>query len=284
MDLYRDWNDHLATELGLTGEESEGANYYFFQNLEREIDDRARSFHIPKNFECPTNLRAGFDLLKEHVESGKSLKPFLSKRIDKLKSVDPLFAQWNIRHFHLGNKLNGEFIKRTGPLAFAKITSNAVYILDIDDHGKWASKKLIQIAHENWPFLLDKHRLTSGTVVEEDAGSQANIDRCRAKFTSTFVRVDDGTGYLFGDMSVSGHNIHVFFACSHMMRVFAFIEREIQEKIAGDDAYKEAQPKLSITGEQYLVECVRTGFCSDVSDKLKSEFNIAKAIVINLEG
>lgn len=272
MNLFDDWNDHLSTILELNEPDKKSAHYYYFQEIEREIIEKPRRLHVPDGFHCPPELSEGFALLKTYIESGKNLKPFLSKGIDRLKSIDPLFAQWNVRHFHLGDKIENGFIRRTGPLAFAKIASDDVYILWIGSHGDWSSKNIIQSAHDNWPFLLEDNLLEGITNINA-SGSQSEIDQSRANMTSTYVKVDDGTQYIFGDMTISGHNFSVMSASCHMMRVFAMIEADIKKQLAIEAVYSASQPKLSFQEGKYIVECTQTGFSSDITDTLTQQLS-----------
>lgn len=279
MDLYQDWNKYLAQKLDLKESEKDGAHYYYFQSIERNIEEKPRKFYLPKGFTCPKELTPGFSLFKDHVETGKNLKPFLSKR---LISIDPLFAQWNIRHFHLGNEIINGFIKRTGPLAFAKITSKGLYILGIAGHGEWSKKEFIQTAHANWPFLLEGNKLT--TLKNSSAsGTQEEIDQNRSLMISTNVKIDDGTEYLFGDMTGSGHNIFVNMACSNMIKFFAIMESKIKDMLMKDKKYINSTPKFNVKGNKYYVTCDNTGFLVDITDALNFELNRSIQLVENIE-
>ncbi|MCQ6261291.1 hypothetical protein MLD55_05040 [Alcanivorax sp. MM125-6] len=278
MNLFNDWNGHLSMILDLNESEKEGAHHYYFQAIEREVKEKPRKLHTPKGFVCPEGLVSGFNFLKKHIESGKSLKPFLSKGVDRPRSIDPLLSQWNVRHFHLGGEIENGFVKRTGALAFAKITSDDVYILCIANHGDWSNKDIIQRAHDNWPFLLKENLLTYMVGINA-TGSQSEIDQSRSNAASTYVKVDDGTEYLFGDMSISGHNYFTITASGHMMRFFARIEARINEKIASKKIFSTSQPKLFFRDGRWIVECNQTGLSFDITDEFTHELNRAIALI-----
>ncbi len=57
--------------------------------------------------------------------------------IKRARNIDPMHSQWGVHHFHLGNRLECEFVSRTDPLLFAIVREDNIYVLG----GDWVKKK-----------------------------------------------------------------------------------------------------------------------------------------------
>jgi hypothetical protein len=88
--------------------------------------------------------------------SGGNLNPYLSTNLHDPAFQDPLFNEWRVHHLHLDladgapARVPG-FVRRSGELLFAFVTSSKMLFLDVGRHGEWCDKRFVEILHANWP-------------------------------------------------------------------------------------------------------------------------------------
>jgi hypothetical protein len=94
------------------------------------------------------------------LKKGDDLTEHLSKSILNAGSPDLLLADWRIHHIHISDTKkspNQKFFDRSDKLAFALITPDAAYLINICDHSQrnvWTDVKLLEIVRNTWPDLL----------------------------------------------------------------------------------------------------------------------------------
>jgi hypothetical protein len=275
MNLYEDWSIYLAKKLcdngiKLSEKEKKGAAFYYFDFLRRKVAIQKRKIHVPSDFKCPIELLIGWNNLKERIELGEDINPYLSKGSERADAIDKMFNQWDVKHFHIGKKIENKFCERTGALIFAIVKEQDFYVIGLYQHGDWTQKSIIEQIHYFYPFVIERYKVTSMFNIS-GTGSQDEIDMSRRLNVISPVKLSDGTVYLFGDMTISGHNVEPMQSSLYMMRCFTCVESHISKFISGNEKYQNSEFNLKvINDEKYLVTCDETGFEFDATEYIVS--------------
>lgn len=129
----------------------------------RQIPQRPR--RVILSSEC-LKLRSTFkaiSALEFELGSGRDVKPWLSESIRKRKAdpkADLMFNDWQITHFHLGSVFqNPNKIKRTGELLFSYISTDHAVLLDVQNHGSWTMKSMLEILLRTNPTDIESYEV-----------------------------------------------------------------------------------------------------------------------------
>lgn len=239
-DFYSDWIEILKEVLEKDwGYDTSGLNQdqiamAYFNAEFRRVSERSRKVFCSDVFLCPPDLEGGWKRLKRIFERGENVLPNLSKFTAELSKTDAMLNDWGIHHFHLGEnfdkKSKGQFIKRTGPLLFARVTDSAVYAIGIYKHGVWTDDDLIETMHRNWPELLRPYALkglsTGGKITEEQRKT------LRRKHANACVVTSDGTRYgmIGGGIAANGDNVALRVEIDRNAFLLKDIEKLLVEK------------------------------------------------------
>lgn len=212
--FYRDWVEILKGILSndwgydISNIPDDDLPFVYFNIEQRLVENRQREIHISNHFSCPPELERGWEILKNKIESGQDIKPHLSKLVLKPTNKDSLLNDWRVHHFHLGEELQGEFTKRTGPLLFAIVADNDFYAIDIFSHGKWADDSIVEIIHENWPDIISNYKIQNAESLSHKETSQERLG-LRKNQINSFFECSDGTVYapIGGGSATSGYNV-----------------------------------------------------------------------------
>ena len=92
-------------------------------------------------------------------ESGVTVIPYLTDRVNNTETTDKLLWDYAIHHLHLSRNVgkNG-FVERADWLLFAIVTDQDVFFVDVrphedSEHLQWVRQDLLDIVHSNWPEL-----------------------------------------------------------------------------------------------------------------------------------
>lgn len=175
---------------------------------ERMVVSKPRQLCESSEFNCPPEMVNGWEFLKQKITNGADLTPHLSKEIKNLEYKDKMLNEWGIYHFHLGTTMDGNFIKRTGPLLFAFITDQAVYAVNIYQHNQWAEDTILQTIHDNWPYLISSYKASNAINTTSIVTPSQRIS-LRKVNANTFFTATDGTIYVptGGGSVASGYNL-----------------------------------------------------------------------------
>lgn len=238
INFKQDWVNRLKKELESYGynvkETGDDICFNYFNLKKRLIQPTPRKVMISKEFKCPEELKNGLNLLKEKIEKGEDIHPYLSKKILDLSYHDDLLNDWGIYHLHLGTEIdkNTKFIKRTEPLLFARFDEGHVYFINIYTHGAWTKQKMIRILHENWPESIERFRMKGIESVTPKL-TDKQYAMLRKSHVSTFVELEKGVLYFpigMGYMS-SGHSTEVIRLCNHYSKILYKYEKYVKESI-----------------------------------------------------
>jgi hypothetical protein len=171
--------------------------YAFFDTLPRKLKIRPRSAKLSAEFQCPPALEIQWQALKNKIENGGDLNPHLSTRHTSISNPDGMLAEWDVHHFHLGTQphpKNPSFVKRTGPLVFARIDDEAAYVIGIYDHnGNFENTGILEILHQNSPDTISRYRVfgVTGSPLEK-----AERRVLRSKNGNVLIATRDGAVYM----------------------------------------------------------------------------------------
>ncbi|UPL51270.1 hypothetical protein [Hymenobacter sublimis] len=172
VDLYSDWVKIAKQRLTAYGfnisqlvRDEEVSLEYFNVLLHLTIPVHSRQVFYADTFNCPPELHAGLLAFIEKIESGRNLRPHMSRGVKKVANRDALRYDWGIHHFHLGTTLAPDgFIIRTEPVLFAWVANNAVYMLGLYPHGAWSQQEVLQVLYRNWPALLSPYTIKGASL------------------------------------------------------------------------------------------------------------------------
>jgi hypothetical protein len=221
MDFVSDVTAILRARLTALGYQfrgavtDEGVRFRYFNLQHRLISRRPRTVRRANGFTCPPAVQDGLTLVEGKITRGEDLRPHLSRGLTNIDYSDGLLNDWGIYHFHLGTTLDADgFIKRSGPLLFARITEDDVCFIDVRAHGAWTSLSLLQTVHANWPDSLERFRLRGVVGLAYPPGegppTDAQISQLRRanvnvlhELSPSQVYAPAGGGYATSGMSIN---------------------------------------------------------------------------------
>jgi hypothetical protein len=216
----------------------------YLNALYRRVQPRKRNFHISRQLQVPSDMQAGFELLKKKVEDGDDLTPHLSGLLDKLEYNDPLLNAWRIHHFHLGTQpyqRNANLVERTGPILLAMVHDDDFYAITIASHGRDGQKDLfydldlIEILHENFPAMMKPFKIDGWATTPKPTNEEVKLARDNG--INLFSQTNDGSLYLPspGFTSVGGTTkqtgLRVVYDAMLVVNSVRALERLIRDKI-----------------------------------------------------
>lgn len=258
INLFQDWKNILKEDLESYGYDLSNTNnkdiptlYYNVKN--RHIEEKPRKINISKEFNCPRDLERGWRFLNKHVKSGKDLNAHLSKGVKKLKRRDILLDNWDIYHFHLGEKMEGEFVKRGDPLVFAILKEHIFYAIGIFKHGDWAKQEIVEIIHSNWSYIIKDYVIKGFDEVGSFSEQETKV--MNKKNINAYIEVSDGTVYspMGGGRSTSGYNAKAIYFQIRTEKLLRIIENQIKEQLKNSEYDFKIKAKLCILNYKYTV-------------------------------
>ena len=162
--------------------------------LGRRIPKANRRVHLSPSLSIPDEVAVGFELLVRKFENGEDVNPHLNKFSEKLDKDDQLLYDWGINHFHLGTIIDASgFIQRTGPIAYAIVKENDVYIITVTEHGHWSDKNLLEIVDANWPELISGWKIDGEWDVNFSSEEIGKLRKCGI---TSGIRLANGNSYI----------------------------------------------------------------------------------------
>lgn len=168
----------------------------YFDSLRRRLALRPRKIWIADDFACPPDHGAGWTRLQSKIVDGEDLRPHLSRGHAKLNTLDGLLNDWGVHHLHLGTApASGDpsFIVRSGPVLFARITSDDFYAINVYPHGAWEQTSVLESLHRNWPDAIKGYRLRG---IHGESLTDAQRRNLRKVNLQTATTTSDGTVYM----------------------------------------------------------------------------------------
>ena len=211
---------------------------YILNYLERvSLLEGKRNIHYSSNFYCPEIYLPAVKNIEKVIESGASLKPYMSKTINDFSYIDPMFNDWNICHFHLGDSLNENgFIKRTGKLLYAIFDKKNAYFINVFSHADWSNINIIQAIYDNWPLIIEPHIVKNMKITHPITKSE-DIKAFRDMNISYVVELNNGVQCMPPSLGVTGLGTKVehTFTYNKIRNYFDILENDIRVKFNIDD-------------------------------------------------
>lgn len=238
INLYADWIVALRDELSSYGYDvssmtNESVAHTFFNLQNRLIQPIKRSVLRSKEFVCPEALKEGLGILEKKIVGGQDVHPHLSRGLKNPAYNDQLLNHWGIHHLHLGTQVETDgFIKRTGPVLFARFDSSNAYFITIAEHGAWAMQDYVRTIHGNWPDSISQYRYAGHVSLAVDISDQSVAELRKANI-NTSVQVEPGIVYgsIGGGSSGSGLGINVVMQADRARNRLYKMEKAVIEKI-----------------------------------------------------
>jgi len=217
IDLYRDWVAYLRNELTVFGydttqmQEHEDIIHTYLNLIKRLIQPFPRTVLRSKAFTCPGNELSGLAEVERKITVGEDLSPHLSRLLRNPSFNDQLLNDWGIYHVHLGTTLDSDgFVRRSGPVLFARFDNTHAYFIDVLPHGSWNLQRLVKDIHENWPESICRYRLNKVSGLSRPITDDC-VKKLRRGHVNTLIDLGGGIVYapLGGGYSTSGLSTEV---------------------------------------------------------------------------
>lgn len=236
LDFLIDIRDYFVDQLSrlgyvIDGEQSVvqlGAAY--FSLVARLICAQPRTVFESAEFSCPDELRVAYGALKEKIQMGENINPFLSERLLKLDYQDHLLWDWGIHHFHLAQVLNEKgFVKRGNPLLYARVEIHKFYSIQILDHAGFSKQEMMKIVHRNWPATIEQWRLKGALGLAKNYSDQ-DVKALRAAGIQPLIEVEPGVVYYSpgGGLTSAGTSTKAQLQCMQWLKIVQELEKRIR--------------------------------------------------------
>lgn len=238
----------------------------FFNFKKRLVPPILRNILKSKEFSCPADLEVGLKIVEKKIVKGENLFPHLSRQLTNLDYNDSLLNDWGIYHLHLGTVLeNDGFIKRTGPVLFARFDNQNAYLINVMTHGSWTKQEMIRVLHDNWPTSIEMFKLND-IIGLEHSPTDDDIKIARKFGVNSSVQIEPGVVYtnIGGGYTTTKTSIDVMRTMFNYNEIIENLEKYVKdnadkfgEKLKEKYNYKGTQLifKLGIeNGEYFAVE------------------------------
>ena len=231
IDYIRDYNiicENKLRQFNYVCSPSDEPALVWMNYKARSILPYPRIVHIPYYFSYPLQFNTAINDLFNDVILGMPIKKYQSKQINNPSALDAMLFDWNIHHFHLRKSQIGLFdVERTENLLFAIVMPLDFYCLAVGKHGDWCDKRLLNIALENWPYLLAPYRIKGnvGTFPTSD-----DYKKLRKACINNIISLSDGNCYfpLGGGLTTNGFSQKVVLDYLQIQRVLNGIQERSQ--------------------------------------------------------
>jgi len=282
MDFYTDWIDYLKQCLQNLGypvdtlSDPDQVSIAYFNAIKRRLPVKKRKLFKSKEFSCPDELEGGLQIFENKIRNGDDINPHLSRGLKKLKYDDYLLNDWGIYHFHLSSDIEGDgYTKRTGPVLFGFLTHDSFYEINIYNHGNWTNVDLIEILHNNWPYLIEKFRLDDVIQMAYKPNSSI-IKDLRKNQLNSFLQVSDGTVYSQPGLGYStlGTAVDVSVATTRYKQLMRHLQNSIRDQLL--DEMKKELKKLGHNEDEdiELRLCIENGWAYAFCEKYNIKFKL----------
>ncbi|MEP7350764.1 MAG: hypothetical protein ABI668_12565 [Sphingorhabdus sp.] len=169
--------------------------------------------------------------VSQHLSRGVTVayqaKPEKIKSLAKYRDLDLLLNDWGVHHLHLSTELDSDgFVMRTKPLLFAVFKQDTAYLIDIFDHGDWASDAIPKIILRNWPDAGIIHDL--GIPGSRESYSEIDKLGLRNAGMTTAYEGNEGKVYMFSaGLTTGGTSLHAAQAANQILDRIEWFEKQL---------------------------------------------------------
>ncbi|WP_159820749.1 hypothetical protein [Colwellia sp. 20A7] len=182
--------------------------YWYERYKYRIIDSKKRKIVEAFEFSIPNKYQSAYELIKQDILDGQSLKKYQSKKLEIIGYNDDMLSHWGIQHLHLGLDVKPDgYIERTSDLLFVFFKETTAYIVGVYNHKSWCDIDIIESIHKNWPSNLAVYK--SNKIVQVQYKEQQK--NLRSRNACCNVIVSDGTEYFppGGGVKVDGVPLNI---------------------------------------------------------------------------
>jgi hypothetical protein len=206
-------------------------------HTERLIPEQKYTVHISRELsqrQLANDNRRALDEIKQRLEDGLSLRPYLSRRVQAPETVDGLFLSWGILHLHLNPIATQDedgFVsrKRGGKtvLLMLRIQQNQAYLIDIEFHSDpnlFVNTRFLEIVDRNWPEL---HMAPNGITGHQLSPEQ--IRALRSKNANYSIALENRTIFT-NIMSAAGIPMEIQYQYDALCIELENVERDVRRR------------------------------------------------------
>lgn len=272
-DFFSDWinilRDTLVNHWGydVSSVPDEKIPFIYFNAEKKQPEQKVRKLVLADTFFCPLEVSIGWEKLKKRIEAGEDLTRNLSRKIFKYEYTDSLLNDWDVNHFHLNEKANGEFDHGTRLLVFAWLVDDIFYAIGVFDHDSWADKDIVETMYRNWPLALEDYELLE--VASENLSKQERLAlRGKHGNSTTSVNGDTVYGPIGGGVNSAGFNALVYPCIELQKSILKDLEKGLNRQLENlrnvleKNGYKdelEIEASLKIVDKQYTAYLPKYG-------------------------
>ena len=202
----------------------------FYNLIERIPVPRPRKILKAKNFSCPKELQKNLEVLENKIVKGESITNYLSKKIIDAHFSDSMLYDFGITHLHLGKEENSKdeaFVERTGKILYCVLKDDDAYFLTIDDHKKWSDIRFIEIMKDNFPELLEKHKI-EGLELGREITNEERENLHKHNIISVLQIDKEMFTPIGGGVTMNGLSLRGMLNAINQLRFFDYLEKEAQ--------------------------------------------------------
>lgn len=202
----------------------------FYNLIERIPVPRPRKILKAKNFSCPKELQKNLEVLENKIVKGESITNYLSKKIIDAHFSDSMLYDFGITHLHLGKEGNSKdeaFVERTGKILYCVLKDDDAYFLTIDDHKKWSDIRFIEIMKDNFPELLEKHKI-EGLELGREITNEERENLHKHNIISVLQIDKEMFTPIGGGVTMNGLSLRGMLNAINQLRFFDYLEKEAQ--------------------------------------------------------
>lgn len=250
-EVLKDYSDYCHIKLIEEFERYDSSKYdsiYWYQRYKyRIIDSLTWELIEASDLSIPSNYLPAYELIKQDILNGESLKKYQSRKLKELDYDDDMLSHWGIQHLHLGLEVQSDgYIERTGDLLFVFFKEAKAYIVGVYNHTSWCDIDIIESIHKNWPSELAVFKSNSDALHL----TQEHYTH-RSKNACCNIVVSDGTEYMAPGIGVTanGAPITAIFNSTNMINMFNIAFETIKDniqKILESDPEKRSSEAITI--------------------------------------
>jgi hypothetical protein len=233
-EVLNDYSDYCHSKLIEEFKCYDSSKYdsiYWYQRYKHRIID-AKKWELIEALDLliPSKYQSAYELIKQDILSGESLKKYQSRKLKTLDYDDDMLSHWGIQHLHLGLEVQSDgYIERTDDLLFVFFKESKAYIVGIYNHTSWCDMDIIESIHKNWPSELAVYKSNSTAP----ALTQEQYKTLRSKNACCNIVVSDGTEYMppGGGVTANGAPMTGTFNSQKIINMFNVYFETIKENI-----------------------------------------------------
>lgn len=261
-------HNKLIEEFGHYDSSKYDSIYWYQRYKHRIIDFKKWALVEASDLLIPNKYQSAYDLIKQDILNGESLKKYQSRLLKKLDYDDDMLSHWGIQHLHLGLETQSDgYVERTGDLLFVFFKETKAYIVGIYNHTSWCDIDIVESIHRNWPTELAVFKSNS----DAKPLTQEQYKILRSKNVCCNIVVSDGTEYIApgSGVTANGAPITATFNSDKIINMFntsfEAIKGNIQRILESDPEQRNSDTitigmRICHESKEFIYKIKETGF------------------------